>query len=86
MIIVKFTLLFLEIQFETHISSLKQACHPEIAEGAMTPPDFDRQVNPIVQEGQIMPTTLLLAPSDFQTILRPCKDLHFYQLGAFEQG
>ena len=24
-------------------------------------------------EGQIMPTTLLLAPPDFQTILRPCK-------------
>ena len=47
LIIVQFTLLFLEIQFETHISSLKQACYPEIAEGAMTPPDFDRQVNPI---------------------------------------
>ena len=71
MIIVKFTLLFLEIQFETHISSLKQACYPEIAEGAMTPPDFDRQVNPIEQEGQIMPTTLLLAPPDFQTFLWP---------------
>ena len=24
------------------------------------------------QEGQFMPTTLLLAPSDFQTFLRPC--------------
>ena len=38
------------------------------------PPDFGRSVNPyLILEGQIMPTTLLLAPPDFQTFLRPCR-------------
>ena len=34
----------------------------------MAPPDFGRSY--INQEGQIMPTALLLAPLDFQTFLR----------------
>ena len=34
--------------------------------GAMASPDFRRSVNPISKRGQIMPTTLILAPPDFQ--------------------
>ena len=40
-------------------------------QGDHCPPDFGRSVNPS-QGGHIMPTPLLLAPSDFQTFLRPC--------------
>ena len=34
--------------------------------------DFGRSVNPILTRGQIMPTTLLVPPSHFYTLLRPC--------------
>ena len=38
-----------------------------------TPPMFGRTVNPILTRGgQIMPTTVLQAPSIFQTLRRPC--------------
>ena len=38
------------------------------AGGAMAPPYFGRSVNPFsTKEGQIMPTTLLMATPDFQT-------------------
>ena len=47
--------------------------------GAFTPPDFVRSVNPIsIRGGKIMPTTLLLAPPDFQTCLRTFSELTSY--------
>ena len=39
--------------------------------GAIAPPDFDKLVNP---EKQIMPTTLLLIPQDFQNSYGPRND------------
>ena len=36
------------------------------AEGALAPPEFGSSPNPI-QRGQIMPTTLLVAPPDSET-------------------
>ena len=43
-----------------------------VAGGAMTPPDFGRSVNSTSQPGeQIMPTTIVLGPTDFQTLQRP---------------
>ena len=46
---------------------------PVGAGDAMAPPDFGRSVNTISTRGwgQIMPTTLLPAPPDFQKLLRP---------------
>ena len=43
------------------------------AGGAMTPPDFGKSVNPISTKvgGRLGPPNLL-APPDFQTVLRPC--------------
>ena len=42
-------------------------------EGHLPPTlDFVRSVNPIPIRGQIMPTTLLLGPPDFQTFSRIC--------------
>ena len=39
---------------------------PGSTEGAMEPQDYDRSVIPyLIQEGQIMPTTFILAPPDF---------------------
>ena len=40
--------------------------------GAIAPLNFGRSVYPIPTRGKIIPTTLLLAPPDFQTFLRPC--------------
>ena len=46
---------------------------PEGGVGAFTlPPDFGVSVNPIKFRRQIMPTTLLFAPLNFQTFLRTC--------------
>ena len=44
------------------------------AEGAMGPPDFGRSVNQtyLNQGEQIMPTTPLRAPPQFQTLRRLC--------------
>ena len=36
------------------------------------PPDFGQNVNPICTRGTVTPSTLLLAPLDIQTSLRPC--------------
>ena len=36
---------------------------------------FGRSVNPIPGVGQIMPTTLLIAPSDVQTFRRLCSSV-----------
>ena len=44
---------------------------PGGAVGAMAPPDFGSSVNPISEE-HIMPTTLVMAPPDFQNFRRPC--------------
>ena len=38
------------------------------AEGTLAPPEFGSSVNPIpIRGGQIMPTTLLVAPPDSKT-------------------
>ena len=53
--------------------NFQDCCRPDGAGGT---PDFDRSVNPTTYinrggEGLIIPTTLLLANSNFQTFLRP---------------
>ena len=52
----------------------QQARRKRGAEGALAPPVFGRTVNPMYlnQGEQIMPTTVLRAPPDFQTLRRPC--------------
>ena len=37
------------------------------------PPDFERSVNPISTKGADYAHRMILAPSDFQTFLQPCK-------------
>ena len=42
------------------------------AVGAEIHPDVGRSVDSISTRGQIMPTTVIQAPPDFQTLRRPC--------------
>ena len=53
---------------------MPQARRKRGAEGALAPPVFGRTVNPMYlnQGEQIMPTTVLRAPPDFQILRRPC--------------
>ena len=55
------------------VTLLSQKVHKTVgAEGSGGPQDFGIPVNrPNSPGGQIMPTKLLLAPSDFHTFLRP---------------
>ena len=47
---------------------------PGGAGGAMAPPDFGRSVNPISIKGAYYAHQIILAPTDFQTFLRPWKE------------
>ena len=49
-----------------------QGCRSRKWCGRAPPPRFGWSVNPIQTRGHVMPTTLLLAPPDFQTFLRSC--------------
>ena len=55
---------------------VRQGCRPGGGGwGSFSPPMFDRSVNPISTGGggQIMPTTILPAPPDVQTLRRTCQ-------------
>ena len=72
---------------QQHPKALRKACRSNFlfitfkkilslvfhSKGVLVPSDFGRSINSLSQpEGQIIPTTLLLVPLNFQTFLRPC--------------
>ena len=52
----------------TQMSTVYRGVVPGVAGGTMADQTY------LNREGQIIPTILLLAPPDFQTILWPCKE------------
>ena len=55
----------MDVTLFTYLAGLSEPGPAGVDGGVMAAPDFGRPVNPISNRGQVMPTKLLLAPTDF---------------------